>query len=541
MTSYERSGALEIYAKGSWHKALVSLEAGYLFVTVESCNDVSNQDPVDGAVNGIGDALSSDHKSLEAAPSGKKRLVRVIKPESSGLGISIKGGAENKMPILISKIFKGMAADLTEQLYVGDAILSVNGEDMRNATHDDAVKALKQAGKIVELEVKYMKEVTPYMLKSAILNDIGWQLQRTFMSTEPPETPSGLSSDTRFIPLQLCYLTRNFKCLDNDSRVIEIHSPDTVHSLFLRAQSTAEASLWFNALHTGLAVAASKALADYCHVLAKTLNTSVISTWGWMGMMSNHQEAMFRRSSTLGLSASSDQLRTPLRKGSFMGSASEQQSFGNENEWTAAFGIITDKDLLLYSSVPWSVDGLKSHAARLPLVMTRLVSSNPGSPTSTLLLNALSSNTSYSKFTLRTGTSRGVIQRHFRVEAGRELTNWCRAIVQGSHNAVENQREFHWECTWRGQHCHLSIHLDKGICLAADDAPSTQCSPPRVMWQYSFEKLRITSDDGLRLMKFVFYGPDGEKELDFHTCPKPVVFTLHSILATKMTRLGLAT
>ena len=80
------------------------------------------------------------------------RLVRVIKSDNNGLGISIKGGKENKMPILISKIFKGMAADQTEQLYVGDAILSVNGEDLREATHDEAVKALKRAGKVVQLE-----------------------------------------------------------------------------------------------------------------------------------------------------------------------------------------------------------------------------------------------------------------------------------------------------------------------------------------------------------------------------------------------------
>ena len=53
------------------------------------------------------------------------------------------------MPILISKIFKGMAADKTEKLYVGDAILSVNGEELRDATHDEAVKALKRAGKAV--------------------------------------------------------------------------------------------------------------------------------------------------------------------------------------------------------------------------------------------------------------------------------------------------------------------------------------------------------------------------------------------------------
>ena len=43
--------------------------------------------------------------------------------ESPDLGISIKGGRENRMPIIISKIFKGKAADKTGQLHVGDAIL----------------------------------------------------------------------------------------------------------------------------------------------------------------------------------------------------------------------------------------------------------------------------------------------------------------------------------------------------------------------------------------------------------------------------------
>lgn len=56
------------------------------------------------------------------------------------------------MPILISKIFKGLAADQTEALFVGDAILSVNGEDLSSATHDEAVQVLKKTGKEVVLE-----------------------------------------------------------------------------------------------------------------------------------------------------------------------------------------------------------------------------------------------------------------------------------------------------------------------------------------------------------------------------------------------------
>lgn len=69
------------------------------------------------------------------------------------------GGKENKMPILISKIFKGLAADQTEALYVGDAILSVNGADLRDATHDEAVQALKKTGKEVILEGKQHQDI----------------------------------------------------------------------------------------------------------------------------------------------------------------------------------------------------------------------------------------------------------------------------------------------------------------------------------------------------------------------------------------------
>jgi len=142
MASYEKSGRLQLWAKEEWHSVSVSLAGDKLSFTLDS--DAENGGPnVGPQENG------NNHKDSMA---NQKRSVRIIKSDNSGLGISIKGGRENRMPILISKIFKGMAADQTEQLYVGDAILSVNGEDLHNATHDDAVNSLKKAGKIVELE-----------------------------------------------------------------------------------------------------------------------------------------------------------------------------------------------------------------------------------------------------------------------------------------------------------------------------------------------------------------------------------------------------
>lgn len=150
-TGLPRSGCFEVYIRQQWCPVSVILNDESLTLTLTETPEQTS------AVNGTMDAASHGYVngSPDFAPesiAGQKRHVRVVKEEQNGLGISIKGGKENRMPILISKIFKGMAADKTEKLYVGDAILSVNGEDLREATHDDAVRALKRAGKVVEME-----------------------------------------------------------------------------------------------------------------------------------------------------------------------------------------------------------------------------------------------------------------------------------------------------------------------------------------------------------------------------------------------------
>ncbi|TGZ49783.1 Beta-1-syntrophin [Temnothorax longispinosus] len=147
-----RAGILETQVRGQWYRVFVSLEDDYLSISLdESCETGNNATLNNGNINN-NNVDSLNDPDVPDSVANQKRIVRVVKSDNNGLGISIKGGKENKMPILISKIFKGMAADATEQLYVGDAILAVNGEDLREATHDEAVKALKRAGKIVELE-----------------------------------------------------------------------------------------------------------------------------------------------------------------------------------------------------------------------------------------------------------------------------------------------------------------------------------------------------------------------------------------------------
>ncbi|CAH2263436.1 jg13902 [Pararge aegeria aegeria] len=214
-----RSGLLETLVRGVWYRVHCSLDDDYLSVCLDDGYDATTT--LNGTLNNNNvETPNSDFTEVPEAIANQKRLVQVVKSDNNGLGISIKGGIENNMPILISKIFKGMAADLTEQLYVGDAILSVNGEDLKDATHEEAVKALKRAGKMVQLEVKYLREVTPYFRKASIISEVGWELQRGYMVEAPPSPPSPRRrrADTRYVPLLMACVAKNLRHHDPAAR-----------------------------------------------------------------------------------------------------------------------------------------------------------------------------------------------------------------------------------------------------------------------------------------------------------------------------------
>ena len=66
----------------------------------------------------------------------------VLNKGSSGLGFNIVGGEDGE-GIFISFILAGGPADLSGELRRGDQILSVNGVNLRTATHEEAAAALK--------------------------------------------------------------------------------------------------------------------------------------------------------------------------------------------------------------------------------------------------------------------------------------------------------------------------------------------------------------------------------------------------------------
>lgn len=73
---------------------------------------------------------------------GDIRVVELKKSSREGLGISITGGKEHGVPILVSEIHKDGPAFRSQALFVGDAILEVNDISLKDAKHAEAVQIL---------------------------------------------------------------------------------------------------------------------------------------------------------------------------------------------------------------------------------------------------------------------------------------------------------------------------------------------------------------------------------------------------------------
>ncbi|CAH0702532.1 unnamed protein product [Spodoptera exigua] len=489
-----RSGLLETLVRGVWYRVHCTLEEDYLSVCLDDGYDATTT--LNGTLNNNNvETPNSDFTEVPEAIANQKRLVQVVKSDNNGLGISIKGGIENNMPILISKIFKGMAADLTEQLYVGDAILSVNGEDLKDATHEEAVKALKRAGKMVQLEVKYLREVTPYFRKASIISEVGWELQRGFMADVPPSPPSPRRrrADTRYVPLLMACIAKNLRHRDPEERTIEIYSPDGVHALALRASSAQGATGWHRALHAAVRRAARAALARARPRLRPLLGD--VRYAGWLA----------RRPPQDHMSASG-------------GSDSSDEADG----WQPTFVAITDREIRLYEAAPWSGEAWCAPAECFGLAATRLAWWRRAAGGAAAL-------------GLRAGTPAGLAVRALRADTPHDLAAVAGALVDGAHHAVRAMPEFTFRCRFRGACARLSLGAG-GVCVW-EGAGSLGRAGPRALYRRPLHALRASADDD-RSALWLHFADDDTVELDMEGSPKPAVFILHNLLSARVHSLG---
>ncbi|XP_042660450.1 multiple PDZ domain protein isoform X3 [Tyto alba] len=96
--------------------------------------------------------LASDPTTCPIIP-GCETTIDISKGRT-GLGLSIVGGADTLLgAIIIHEVYEEGAASKDGRLWAGDQILEVNGIDLRNATHDEAINVLRQTPQKVCLTV----------------------------------------------------------------------------------------------------------------------------------------------------------------------------------------------------------------------------------------------------------------------------------------------------------------------------------------------------------------------------------------------------
>lgn len=178
-------------------------------------------------------------------------------------------------------------------------------------------------------------------------------------------------------------------------------------------------------------------------------------------------------------------------------------------------------------------------------------------------------------FCVRCGTQRGVITHWLRAETHRDMAAWARSLVQGSHNAINFQREFSFRCMYQVCLC-LRYEFAWNIINFIPIPGTTKSAhrPPRsrlfdagcdagterqthlvvCLWHaeefggrrtsYAFPEFRhrrwrccewflckywslcILTDFGM--LQFYL------QEIDMECCVKPIVFVLHNCLSAKV-------
>ncbi|CAF98933.1 unnamed protein product, partial [Tetraodon nigroviridis] len=354
-------------------------------------------------------------------------------------------------------------------------------------------------------EIKYIREVSPLFKKPSLVADLPWDGVRpqspSYSGSEDSGSPkhggSSPSKDRKVISLKMCFISRNLTMPDLENRLLELHSPDGQHTVVLRCKDAPTANSWFTAMHTNIAALLPQVLAHINAYLGASVSASThphLKHIGWL--------------------------------------AEQIQLEGGRQQYKPVVMALTEKDILLFESVPWSRESWSLPLLTHPLLATRLVHSGSarGSPAQGSEL----------VFATRTGTGRGIESHVFRVETHWDLSSWTRALVQGAHAAAELIKEVSIGCTLNRQEVRLTLHYEKGFTVTREPADLTGGA---VLFRYPYEKLKMSADDGIRNLYLDFGGPEGEmvslEVFDLHSGPKPVVFVLHSFLSAKLTRMGL--
>ncbi|XP_070651551.1 gamma-2-syntrophin [Bos indicus] len=459
-----------------------------------------------------------------SGPSANHRTVTLRRQPVGGLGLSIKGGVEHGVPVVISKIFRDLAADQTGMLFVGDALLQVNGINVESATHKEVVHLLKNAGDEVTVTVEYLREA-PSFLKlplgspgpasqpgsraSSPLFDSGLHLNGASSNTAPSSPSSPVANKPKYekrwldalsLPLSMARVSRCRAGADTfRSSAIQVQALDGVSSGPLQFHTAQERADWLRMVSANISdlMLRNMKMANKC-----CSPCDQVIHMGWV-------------SERLGGAGSSQTFRPrflALRGSSLYVFISPPVS---TLDWVRA-----EKTYHL-CEVLFKVHKFKVHKLWLPDDCWAQASLSLG------LQDPDGGDHGPFCFSVLVGHSGSHV---FSVELGSELAAWELSFQRATFRAVQRTRSKTYICSGQGD----------TLCFTVDFALGFTCFDSKtksVLWRFKFSQLKGSSDDGKARVKLLFQSLDTKqiemKELEFQDLTA-VLHCIHSFMAARV-------
>ncbi|XP_041724933.1 tyrosine-protein phosphatase non-receptor type 4 isoform X1 [Coregonus clupeaformis] len=106
----------------------------------------SQQSLLDNHINEMYDIPMATDKTMlnGVVPHDNLVLVKMRPDDNRRFGFNVKGGADQKVPVIVSRVAPGTSADLcVPRLNEGDQVVLINGRDISEHTHDQVVMFIK--------------------------------------------------------------------------------------------------------------------------------------------------------------------------------------------------------------------------------------------------------------------------------------------------------------------------------------------------------------------------------------------------------------
>ncbi|XP_053567315.1 LOW QUALITY PROTEIN: gamma-2-syntrophin [Bombina bombina] len=449
-----------------------------------------------------------------------RRTVTLHRHPIGGLGLSIKGGAQHKVPVVISKIFKDQPADQTGMLFIGDAVMQVNGINVENATHEEVVHLLRNAGDEVTITVYYFKEAPSFLRlplgspdpssdhssgASSPLFDSGLHLNGNTPNTAPssPSSPTATQpkyekrwTDTISIPLLMARISR-FKASAEKLRPnhLRLLALDGVKLWILQFDSAHDSADWLRAISTNIndLTFQNMKMVNKCYS-----SFDQIIHMGWVNERVHGSDGtQIYKFKFIVLKGSSFYIfKTPPV---------------STLDWVRAEKMYNLCEVLFKVSKVWPADEI-------------WIQEN-------LYLNCnqtedLEDQRPYC-FSVMVGNGKS---HYFSTELGSDLPVWERSF----------QRAIFMEVQRTGSKTYMGSCQGEIICFTVDFLSGFTCFDSKsknIIWRFKFSQLKGSSDDGKTRVKLLFLNSDTKqiemKELEFHDLTA-VLHCIHSFIAAKV-------